>query len=142
MEIPKEYELAGQPWETSEDSQLIKEYTVDKLSVLELCKIHKRMPGGIISRLRHLDLVDMRSKARGYLEYENSDLYKEICKNKMLAKEKRKEIKNELQITNNTVEIKQLKEITEMKASINSLKKDVKEILRLMNMLYEFESQD
>jgi hypothetical protein len=142
MEIPKEYELAGQPWENSEDNQLIKEYTVDKLTVLELCKIHKRMPGGIISRLRHLDLVDMRSKARGYLEYENSDLYKEICKNKMLAKEKRKEIKNELQITNNTVEIKQLKEITEMKASINSLKKDVKEILRLMNMLYEFESQD
>ena len=135
-----DFKLAGQPWEKEEDDQLIKGYNIDMLTVLELCKIHKRMPGGIISRLRRLDLIDMRHKARGYDEYEKSDLYKEICKNKQENKVKRLERKADTK--KDTAEpTTQSKEIADLKNEIVSLKKDVKEMLRLMNSLYEFETQ-
>lgn len=80
IEIPKEYNLAGQSWEKTEDDQLIKEYTTDKLDLLEICKIHKRMPGGIVSRLKRLNLIQMKHDTRGYSEYLKSDLYKVVSK--------------------------------------------------------------
>jgi hypothetical protein len=78
MENKEEFKLAGKPWAYEEDQQLIKEYTVEKLNLLEICEIHKRKPGGITSRLKRLNLIDMRQDARGYSEYLESDLYKEI----------------------------------------------------------------
>ena len=89
----KEYNLVGQPWENNEDKQLIKEYNIDQLSLLEICKIHKRLPGGIISRLMRLNIIDMRNKARGYSEYQQSDLYKERCKKNAEARSEKKEEK-------------------------------------------------
>jgi hypothetical protein len=132
----EDYSLAGHPWGSIEDNQLIKEYTLDKLTVMQLSKIHKRMTGGIISRLIRLKLIDKRDNANGYLEYKQSDLYKEICRNK---KENRK-ISKETKITEViNSEIDSL-EITLLKKDVIELKKDVKEILRLMNALYDFEA--
>ncbi len=147
MEIPAEYNLAGKPWEKEEDDQLIKEYNINQLAVLELSKIHKRMPGGIISRLRHLNIIDMRSKARGYLEYEKSDLYKQICKNKQ---EKRTGFKNAVS-TNTTINLTERQkvrlqrkelpsDILQLKHEVKEIKEKVDKILELMNALYEFES--
>ena len=134
--IMEDYSLAGHPWPCIEDNQLIKEYTIDKLTIMQLSKLHKRMPGGIISRLYALKLIDKRDNAHGYLEYKESDLYKEICRNK---KENRK-ISKETKITAVVnAEIDNL-EITLLKKDVNELKKDVKEILRLMNALYDFEA--
>jgi hypothetical protein len=105
------------------------------------------MPGGIISRLRHLNIIDISPKVRGYLEYEQSDLYKEICKNKLENREKRKEIKTNIfkqtlipstftTPRNDTADIIQLKnDVKEIKESINK-------ILSLMNSIYEFETSE
>ena len=77
-----QFNRGGESWEKQEDDQLIKEYNVDKLTILELSKLHGRTPGGIISRLVRTKIIDKRDNVRGYLEYKNSDLYKEICKRK------------------------------------------------------------
>ena len=77
---------AGKPWNLSEESQLIKEYTIDKLSLMEMSKIHKRMPRGIISRLRKLNLNYMEHMVRGYSEFKQSDLFKEKKKIEKFAK--------------------------------------------------------
>jgi hypothetical protein len=145
IEPHQEYNLAGEPWENKEDEQLKKEYNIDKLTILEICKIHKRMPGGIISRLRRLDLIDMRHKARGYEEYQQSDLYKEICKNKKENKEKRieKKVGSKIQPTINTVfkkTVNELTDIIQIKSDINEIKGDVKKIIELINAVYDFES--
>ena len=60
-------ELAGKPWSYEEDKQLIKEYTVNKLNLLEICEIHKRNPGGISSRLVRLNIIDMKKNVCQYL---------------------------------------------------------------------------
>ena len=78
MNVPEEYNRAGYPWDTIEDEQLIKEYNTDMLAVMELSKIHKRMPGGIVSRLKHLKIITVRNMSRGYREYQQSELYKAI----------------------------------------------------------------
>lgn len=77
---------AGKPWNLSEESQLIKEYTIDKLSLMEMSKIHKRMPRGIISRLRKLNLIYMEHMVRGYSEFKQSDLFTEKKKIEKYAK--------------------------------------------------------
>ena len=77
-----EVDNAGKPWNLSEESQLIKEYTIDKLNLMELSKLHMRMPGGITSRLKKLNLVQMKHMTRGYLEYQQSDLFKDTKKEK------------------------------------------------------------
>lgn len=165
MEIPVEYNLAGQPWEKHEDEQLIKEYNVDKLSLLDICKIHKRMPGGIISRLKLHNLIDMRINARGYLEYERSELYKEICKNKSGKRtEKRTEIKELKTIQKidvnkpmflqddgiNSYTDRQAarimrkqfpSDVIQLKEDIKEIKEKINKILELMNAVYEFENK-
>jgi len=131
-----DYSLRGQPWEKDEDQQLIKEYTVDKLTLMQLCKIHKRMPGGITSRLVALKLIYRRDSVRGYTDYQESDLYKEICKTKLENKNNRKEIKAQ----GISVPQRTLDPLAELRKDVNELKKDIKEILRLMNALYDFEA--
>lgn len=104
IENEEDCNLAGHPWDQQEDQQLIKEYTVDKLNLSEISKIHQRTPRGIKSRLRRLNVFDqIQSKP------------------------------------NNTISSNS--EISELKNEIISLKKDVKEILRLIHQLYEFETQ-
>ena len=161
MQLSNEYIHAGNAWNKDEDFQLIKEYNVDKLKLLEISKIHKRMPGGISSRLVSLKLADMRCNIRGYIEYQQSDLYKEIVKNniKNNTEKTHKKIIDDTEIIKATIDIKnehgskeqftprqkyrlELKqvpsEITEIKKDIQEIKENVNKILELMNAVYEF----
>lgn len=117
MEIPKEYSRVGESWEKIENEQLIKEYTIDNLNILDICKIHKRMPGGIISRLKHLGIISDKRK-----------------NNKLINSDKTK--------IEPTIVNSQSRELIDMRNEIVDLKKDVKEMLRLMNALYEFEIEN
>lgn len=149
MDIPEEYNLAGKPWEKCEDQQLIKEYTIDTLNLMDISRIHKRMPGGIVSRLIFHKLIVLRSQARGYTEYQQSDLYKEICKHKEDSRLKRntKYINPDntgVSLTDRQttrLQIKQIpSDIIQLKDDIKEIKKNVSKILEIMNALYEFES--
>jgi hypothetical protein len=144
MESFQELNRAGEPWEISEGHQLIKEYNVDKLNLLEICNIHKRMPGGIIARLKRFNLIDKPDNIRGYAEYQQSDLYGDISKYK---KEKRleKKLENKKQkiiaapanvplSTNNT------SDIAELKKDVKEIKESINKILELMNAVYQFET--
>ena len=93
MERLEEYTRKGQPWDISEDNKLRKEYISDKLTLLQICDIHKRMPGGIIQRLKKLNIIHEKIKTRGYSEYKENNIFKEINKNnkeqyEILKKEK------------------------------------------------------
>jgi len=81
MDIKKEYCFAGRAWTYTEEEQLKKEYTIDKLNLMELSKLHKRLPGGITSRLRKLNLINFAQETRGYTEYQRSELYKLVTEN-------------------------------------------------------------
>lgn len=151
----------------TEIKQLLHEYEYEKMNVSQIADIHKVTPGSIAYKLKKLGIIPIQSEARGYSEYQNSDLYKEIVgntnKSKVERPNKKTLINTEKNLPSpfktNTSEIPEIKknlvniqisaptiktyreEIAELKTDINNIKTDVKEILRLMNALYEFESQ-
>jgi hypothetical protein len=104
----------GKLWDEKEDNQLIKEYTIDKLDILKICKIHKRKAGGIYRRLKKLNIVKMRKDILGYNEH--------------------------LENKNQNIEIDL--DIIEIKKDILEIKQNVNKILELMNAVYSLETSE
>ena len=151
METENLFKHAGEPWSQKEDIQLNKLYNEDMFNIMEISKIHNRAPGGIISRLIKHNYISNRALARGYIEYKNSDLYKEIVtvnsvKGKRGPKisdnsEKNKptQIDDVIININKNDYIELQNNVTEMKNEINNLKNIIKELVEMMKAVYEFE---
>jgi len=78
MEKLAYYDQSGTPWSEHMDKQITKEYTEDNLDIIQLGLIHKRTPGSIAYKLKALNLIEIQLDARGYQQYQASDLYREI----------------------------------------------------------------
>lgn len=141
------YTRQKDPWEERELDLLRTEYVTKEMTVSQIADIHKRTPGSISYKLQKLDLITHNASARGYSEYKQSALYKEIVETSKLEdaakkeKAKGKETGTETGSRASNKKVSPSWEIAELKLEMVSLQKDVKEILRLMNALYEFESQ-
>ena len=112
----------GKPWTSEDDTQLIKLYNEDSSDIIKLSIIYKKSPGAIAARLKQLDIILYTHLARGYNEYQNSDLYIEVCENSRFNK------KNKSNIENNNFEF-------EFKKSFN---KNLKKYIEIKN---EYEEQ-
>tara|TARA_B100000035_G_scaffold285668_1_gene269410 strand:- start:3823 stop:4257 length:435 start_codon:yes stop_codon:yes gene_type:complete len=140
------YTNSGQPWYDQEEEQLKKEYNEQKLDINEIGKIHKRTPGGIGSRLCILGIIEHRLSARGYTEYKNSNLYREICEKGPPKKEKRpkepkeKKIKTSVTESNILITIKQ-SNYNELKEELHDVKNQLNEIKDMIRKLaiYDFD---
>jgi hypothetical protein len=146
-------------WNEPETSDLIHEYNTSELTISQIGDIHKRTPGSIAFKLWSLKVLENYRHARGYEDYKNGNLYKEICstpkkeKKPKQKKEKVEQYEVEPKSTNPfdddcepTEKITKRYSYTLTQKSIQeeiaSLKKDVAEILRLMKAVYEFENKD
>jgi hypothetical protein len=69
-----QFSQTGKKWSDEEDQQLIDEYNTGN-DIVEISRIHKRLPNGIASRLVLLDVIDDKMNARGYTNYKNSEYY-------------------------------------------------------------------
>jgi hypothetical protein len=138
MDIKEEYNLAGNPWEKEEDERLTKEYNVDMLNLLDICKLHKRLPGGIMSRLKRLGIVEFTQAIRGYLEYTKSDLYKirSIVPPKTTETPLTPTEKHRARFERKNIP----SDILQLQKDVKEIKEDIKKILELMTAVYEFES--
>lgn len=143
------YTNSGQSWSDQEEEQLKKEYNEQKLDINEIGKIHKRTPGGIGSRLCILGVIEHRVSARGYTEYKNSNLYREICEKGPPKKEKRpkepkepkeKKIKTSVFESNVLITIKQ-SDYNELKEELYDVKEQLSEIKDMIKNLaiYDFD---
>lgn len=148
METKFIFKNAGESWSPEEDKQLNKLYNEDKLDIMEISKIHNRAPGGIISRLCKHNYVQNRMSVRGYIEYTNSEMYKEIvARNKEKRKkeivvkpEKIKQLDN-ISINVNVSDYIELRtDVNEMKNDIKELKNTLKELVEMLKAIYEFEA--
>jgi hypothetical protein len=136
------YNRQNARWDDKEIEDIKFEYETKEMTISQIGDIHRRSPGSIAHKIKNIGLIANFNLARGYLEYKNSSLYKEIVEKGKLS-DNIKKLNREAK-TNNTNDIKDNKsinEITELRNEIGTIKKDVKEILRLMNALYDFETQ-
>jgi len=137
----KEYPSnTGQKWTDEEESVLLDELD-KKLDIDTIAEMHKRTAGGIISRCReiayklytkNIDMQEIMLKTR----LDRTQIIDAINrrKNQPVKKEKMEKVEN---VSSNN----QSSEIAELKKEIISLKNDVKEMLRLIHQLYDFETQ-
>jgi hypothetical protein len=129
------------PYDDKESEDIKIEYENKGMNIIEIADLHRRTPGSISYKLISLGIISNSTESRGYMEYKNSDLYKEIIAlNKEEDREKKKKIIKETKLKK-PLENTQSTEIIHLRNEIASLKNDVKEILRLMNALYDFENQ-
>ena len=83
------YDRRKDEWTISEIEQLRMEYMDKHLNILQIADIHKRTPGYISSKLKKMKIISSSNQARGYFDYINSELYKEVIeKNNIERKEK------------------------------------------------------
>ena len=147
---PEGCENMGTPWREPEVAQLLEEVKSGKTHD-QIAKAHKRSPGGIISHLKviayqnHKNEMPM-SEIIALTGISKNDIIDYIIKKEAYdeLKEKRKEQKKTAlptSVSKPKSQISPPSELAELKTEVLTLKKDVKEILRLMNALYDFESQ-
>lgn len=133
-----EYTNIGNPWTSQETIQLRKEYSEDQLSLLEISKIHKRLPMGIMSRLRQMNLVENQRTVRGYTEYKLSNIYKDVQKEKKdkVLEDKKRET-NIVNVIDKPVEL----EVRELKEELRAMKASLSEMHEMLKAIYKFETQ-
>lgn len=135
------YRLRDEPWTETEDLQLRTEYIDQGLDIIQIADLHYKTPGQISYRLKKLGITDNYYKnTRGYDKYITSTLYREIRdapKAHIQKEEKERKRKRNKSLPMEEIRI----EINQLHEEINGLKKDIKEILRLMSAVYDFESQ-
>jgi len=112
------YERSKEPYGEEEIEQIKSEYNNDQLSIIEIGNIHKRTPGSISFQLKKQKIIEKNTDARGYNDYRNSSLYKEIVEGNT-KKEKSNQTnnndKNEPKLSKKQIQIEMLKDIQEMK---------------------------
>lgn len=143
------YNRQKNTWEENEIEEIKKQYEIEEMTISQIGDIHRRTPGSISYKLNKLGIISHTALGRGYNEYIISNLYKEIL---IKNKKEKKKAKNKLEInieTSSSSDISNMSndsivsnnEILDLKNEIIILKKDVKEILRLLNELYDFENK-
>ena len=136
------YDRQKEDWLEDELQALRSRYENQELTISQIGDLHRRTPGTMASKLKSIGVVHNMWEARGYTDYKNSALYKEIVETseaKRSASKEKKAAKIKTKAEKAPVSTP-FREIIELRNDINSLKQDVKEILRLMNALYDFES--
>ena len=137
------YNRQKEYWGDKELQNIRTEYEINKMTISQIADIHNRTPGSISYKLKNLGLITHNTLSRGYLDYKNSDLYKQILE-KGKSSDAEKGVKKEVKLKakkESLLVITSSREILDVRNEIADLKKDVKEMLRLMNALYDFESQ-
>jgi len=148
------YNRQKEAWDDKEIEDVKTEYEEKEMTISQIGDIHYRTPGSISCKLKFLGIIAHNTLARGYLDYKNSNLYKEIVEiskiadiEKKVKKVKKEEKEEKLKIIKEEekkklkISISPVNAIIKMQNEIADLKKDVKEMLRLMNALYDFENQ-
>ena len=137
------YDRQKDSWKDTEIEEIRDAYQNKEMTVSEIADIHRRTPGSISYKLQNMGLITHNTLSRGYSDYKNSDLYKEIVKNSVSMNAQRSANK-ELRIKSRKEAARvntPFREILELKNEVSILRNDVKEMLRLMNALYEFETK-
>ena len=152
------------PWTEKELQELRAGYE-DK-GIVELADQLRRTPGSVAYRLQLLGIITTSVLARGYAEYRASPLFKEVSaasKADRTEKKQKKEAtlkerietkllveagKNIIQSAKkktreDVLELEEaLQEIQALREEVKELRSDIKEVLRLMNVVYEFSSEE
>jgi hypothetical protein len=132
------YDRKNESWDEKEDKSIRLRYEIKGMTISQIADIHRRTPGSISYKLRSLGIIEHNTLARGYLEYKNSDLYKEIVNTnkttdnpRRVRENHRKKIKEDKKSTIGYTNDK------EIPSDIIQIKNDIKEIKESISKLFK-----
>jgi hypothetical protein len=123
------YNRKKEPWSEKELENIKTEYFINEMNIMEIANIHRRTPGSIAFKLKSLELIRDVKKTKGYDIYLKSKLYREIISTPKVAQSKKTKVTKPLMIT------AEEKTINEVYNEVVELRKDIKEILKVLNSL-------
>jgi hypothetical protein len=140
MNTVEYYDRQKEFWGDTELQEIRTEYQDKEMTISQIADIHHRTPGSISYKLIKFGIIANNNQARGYDEYKNSNLYKEIVgKNKLNDSERRIKTNSRYETITVPPQINiPFKQLVDLRSDVETLKMDVKEILRLMNAIYGF----
>ena len=115
-------------WGHRELDDIRNEYEGKGMTISQIADIHRRTPGSISYKLKFLGILKYNTDARGYLEYKNSKLYKEIIENSMNSTDRK------IYTDKQTLRLQR----SEMPADILQMKADIKEVKEKLDKLLKF----
>ena len=139
------YDRSKAPWGMEEVAQLKQEYDIELKNIIQCADIHTRTPGCIAYKLMSMGLIVHNALSRGYTEYKTSKLYNDVVLSYKKEKEDKNKSREDKRIEKEKITAEKptkdniMREINTLKADMAEMKKDVKEILTLINSIYEFE---
>ncbi len=145
MESIDYYTNSKTSWLSTDDEELIKKYNED-YDIIQLGRLFKKTPGQVAYRLQKLKVISSTMCAKGYNDYKESDLYKSIANDfkikRQASKDKEKALHPNITVNLQNNDISLLRsEVNEMKLQMNLINKNVEQMLKLINLLYDFETQ-
>ena len=140
MNTVEYYDRQKEFWGDNEVQEIRTEYQVKEMTISQIADIHHRTPGSISYKLIKFGIIANNKQARGYDEYKNSNLYKEIVgKNKLNDSERRIKTTSRFETITVPPQVNiPFKQLVDLRSDVETLKMDVKEILRVMNAIYGF----
>lgn len=129
------YNRQKEDWNATEIDEIRNQYESMGMTISEIADIHRRTPGSISYKLKNIGLITHNTHARGYLDYKNSDLYKEIVENGN-QKPNVKQIKKERAYEKLVIEHNQKEE--ELSAKIKFYKENTEQLFRIYSLETEF----
>jgi len=111
------YTRKNDAWTEQEILDIKLYYDINEMTISKIGDIQRRTPGSIGYKLKHMGIITNVTDARGYQEYRNSNLYKEIVDTPKPDKPAKKNVFNKQDIINTML----LNEITELKIIVREL---------------------
>jgi hypothetical protein len=90
-----DYSNCGKKWTEEQEEELKKLYNQEELDLITIAKQLKRLPGGVISRLIKLEIIEYDFQARGYNKEEIFKLKQNYENNKTKIKEDNNDVKED-----------------------------------------------
>lgn len=123
----------GKKWTDEQDDLLTQQYEKELMNIADIAKIHLRTVGGIISRLKSLDVLppylqpeEYYTSVRGYPQYLQDAEFMKAEKESRVKKEKL---------------LPPIDDLTQIKRDILHIRQEVNEILNFLKSIYEFEQE-
>ena len=79
------YNRQNENWSDKELQDIRTEYETNEMTISQIADIHNRTPGSISCKLKNLGIITHIILSRGYLDYKNSNLYKQIVEEQKKA---------------------------------------------------------
>jgi hypothetical protein len=126
------YNRQKDTWTEAEIQEVKTKYEINEMTISQIADSHHRTPGSIAYKLKTVGVIPDNTQARGYVEYKNSSLYKEIIELSDASKKERKvkeDTKVKPDINTRTLDLL-LREIIDLRHQVIDLKNEVKKMIR------------